>query len=120
MSYDFLIFKPRMPIRSQNDLSEDTVELQNPKIVMRALASLLPSLSWQQRREDSYWEAHVEDDGMWYEFHVGPGDDTAWSIKTSHRTTNHPLVPRICMELEVTAFDGQAMLIIDKNGTRPA
>jgi len=120
MSYDFLMFRPCVKIFSQNDLSKDTVELQDPQVVMHGLSSLFPSLSWQQWRADSFWEAQVESDGLWYEFHVGPGRDAAWSIKTSHRATNRPLVQRICRELGVIAFDGQAMLIIDENGARPA
>ena len=120
MSYGFLIFKPKIQINSQHDLSEETVELQHPDHVMRALSELLPSLSWSRIYADSFWEALTEDDHGRYEFHVGPEIKEAWSINTSHRTTTRSLIPRICKALGVIAFDGQAMKIIDENGERPA
>ncbi len=120
MSYDFLIFKPRVPIRSRYELFENTVEPQNHRVVMSVLSSLLPTLSWIQNESNGIWEAQIEEDGAWYEFHVRTGNDDTWWIKTSHHLTHRPLIQKVCQVLGVIAYDGQSMTIIDENGTRPA
>jgi hypothetical protein len=118
MSYDFLMFKANVPINSQADLSESTVDFQSPDVVMRALAELFPSLRWIESGRT--WWAHVEHDDGRYEFQVDAEPSQAWSVHTSHRSSKRDNIPLICRTLHLVAFDGQAMKLIDERGKRAA
>jgi hypothetical protein len=118
VSYDFLMFKATVPVNSQDDLSEKTVELQSPDAVKGALAALFPSLSW--RESFGNWWARAEDEDGHYEFQVGVEPSQAWSIHTSHRRSRRDAIANICKALGLVAFDGQAMTLIDERGERPA
>jgi len=120
MSYDFLMLKTSVPIDSQHDLSEDIVLVQAPEKVMAELSRLLPGLSWGKCFGGFFWEALTEDEEGQYELHVPLEPSQSWSIRTSHRRGRRDLVARICKSLGVVAFDGQAMLLIDERGERPA
>lgn len=118
MSYDFLMFKPNVRITSQADLSESTVDLQSPDVVMSALGQLFPSLRWN--KSGRAWWAQVEDNDGYYEFQVSAEPSQAWSIHTSHRSSKHDAISLVCGALGLIAFDGQAMKLIDERGERTA
>jgi len=111
MSYDFLMFKPKVQIRTTADLGEETLLHQDPSALMQALSALFPQLRWQEETSGS-WFGSLEGDDTWYEFRIDAKPDFAWSIHTSHRTNTRKLIPAICNALGVLAFDGQANLLI--------
>jgi hypothetical protein len=119
MSYEYLMFKASAPIKSMNDLSEETVELQDPAGLMKQLSAILPALSWT-RVDGSFWEALCDDGAARYEFRIPLTPKQSWRVHTSHRVTARPLVPILCSKMGLVAFDGQAMTLIDKDGERPA
>jgi hypothetical protein len=111
MSYDFMVMKPRAPVRSAQDLNERSLVEQPASEVKAALSKLLPGLAWSQQPGNGAWSARVEDEGQWYEFLVGATPE-AWAIFTSLRPGEHPLVARICKALGVVAMDCQTMAVI--------
>ena len=118
MSYDFLMFKAKVPINSQADLSESTVDFQSPELVMSALAETFPSLRWS--KSGRAWWGHIEDADGRYEFQVSAEPSQAWSIHTSHRRSKRDAIPVICKALGLVALDAQAMKLIDERGERAA
>ena len=119
MSYDFIMMRPKTEIRSSDDLGEETLFKQEPEEVVAALSVLIPDLTWSRER-DGGWSAMLHDEDTWYEFSIYPTPDYCWWIRTSHLTDTRKLVPPICETLGLIAFDGQAMVIIGPDGTRPA
>jgi hypothetical protein len=118
MSYDFLMFKAKVVVNSQADLSDSTVDVQTPDVVMSALAKLFPTLHWKKSRRA--WWAKVEDDDGYYEFQVSAEPSQAWNIHASHGTSTGDAIPRICKALGLVAFDAEAMKLIDEHGERDA
>jgi hypothetical protein len=118
MSYDFLIMKPRAEIgaglagiESMDDLGEHTLLRQEPSAVVKALSSLFPSVVWRNEGDGS-WLGSLQDDETSYEFRIGAAADYSWSVSTSHRATIGTVVPAICDQLGLLAFDGQANVLI--------
>lgn len=120
MSYDFLIFKPRKPIRSMEDMEEGAFLQQDPVIVVNVLSEMNPSTNWS-REPDGGWFGSLDSEDGWYEFRVPATPDLCWTIHTSRRTATRSLVPAICRALGLIAFDGQALVIVHPDGvSRPA
>jgi hypothetical protein len=118
MTYDFLIMKPRaeigagvVAIESMDDLGEHTLLRQEPSAVVEALSSLFPQVAWRSE-SDGGWFGSLQDDDTWYEFRIGASADYSWSVSTSHRATAGNVVPMICDQLGLLAFDGQANVLI--------
>jgi hypothetical protein len=120
MSYDFLMMKPKVEIRSQDDLSEETLFEQEPTVLVAALSAMFPELDWSPRGGDGGWSGRLDGDDTWYEFLIAATPDYVWSIRTSHLTRRRGLIQPICAALGLIAFDGQAMVIIGPDGARPA
>ena len=120
MSYDFLVFKPRVPVRSMADLSEQAVAMQDAREVVAGLSRLYPALAWKEsklRDHQPRWQAQMEDDETWYEFSVESPSTLAWSIRTSHRASRRAAIAAICRSLGCLAFDGQAMRFTAPDGS---
>jgi hypothetical protein len=117
MSYDFLMMKPKVEIRSPNDLSEETLLKQQPEEIIAGLSALFPELTWSP--SGGGWSGYLDGDDTWYEFLIDAKPDYAWSVRTSHLTRRRSLIQPICAALGLIAFDGQAVVIIDADGTRP-
>jgi hypothetical protein len=118
MSYDFIMMRPRaeitagvMDIESMDDLGEDTLLRQEPSALVEALSSLFPDLAWR-RETDGGWFGTLEGDDSRYELRIGAEPDYAWSVCTSHGARSRGLVPVICDQLGLLAFDGQANVLI--------
>lgn len=111
MSYDFFMMKPKAEIRSTQDLSEDTLLVQDPEVVVQALTALLPELTWK-RAPDGNWSGALQSDDTWYEFRIDARPDHVWLVRTSRRTNTRRLIPLICDALGLLAFDGQTNLLI--------
>jgi hypothetical protein len=118
MSYDFLMFKPKVVVNSPADLSDSTVDVQLPEVVMSTLAKLFPTLQW--KKAGRAWWAKVEDDDGHYEFQVSTDPAQAWSIHASFGSSKRDAISLICETLGLVAFDGEAMTLIDERGERPA
>ncbi|TFZ08367.1 hypothetical protein [Ramlibacter humi] len=119
MSYDFLVFKPTVEVRSMADLSEEAMAPQQAAEVMAALSRLYPLLQWRDTSVPGappHFGAQYEDGETWYEFSVESPSSLAWSIRTSHRATQRAVVAQICRTLGCLAFDGQAMTMIGPDG----
>ena len=119
MSYNFLMMKPKAEIRSQDDLSEETLLKQEPDEIVAGLSAMFPELTWS-RHSDGGWFGSLQVEDTWYEFWIGATPDHCWSIRTSHLTRRRSLIQPICATLGLIAFDGQAMVIIGPDGARPA
>jgi len=115
MSYDFTMFRPKpdiaAEIESLEDLSERTLLPQEPAALVAALSSLFPQLAWRSEA-DGGWFGSLDGDDTWYEFRIGAEPDYSWSVCTSHGATRRSVVPTICDELGLLAFDGQANVLI--------
>jgi hypothetical protein len=118
MTYDFLIMKPRaeigagvVAIESMDDLGEHTLLRQEPSDVVKALSSLFPSVVWRNEG-DGGWFGSLQEDETWYEFRIGAAADYAWSVSTSLGATTGKVIPAICDQLGLLAFDGQANVLI--------
>jgi hypothetical protein len=119
VSYSFLMMKPRTAIGSRNDFSESALIKQEPMALVGALSLLFPTLVWSKTHSRG-WFASLDHEETWYEFSIGGAPDYAWSIQASHRAQTRNLIPLICKTLGLVAFDGQAMVIVDAEGERPA
>ena len=115
MSYDFTIFRPKAgiaaEIESLEDLGERTLLRQEPAALVAALSSLFPALKWRSEA-DGGWFGSLDGDDAWYEFRIGVEPDYSWSVCTSHLASQRSVVPIICDELGLLAFDGQANVLI--------
>jgi hypothetical protein len=115
MSYDFTIMKPKAgiaaEIESLEDLGERTLLRQEPAALVAALSSLFPQLAWRSEA-DGGWFGALEGDDTWYEFRIGAEGDYSWSVCTSHLASQRSVVPAICDELGLLAFDGQLNVLI--------
>jgi len=112
------MFKPKIPVHSQDDISDKTIAEQNPKEIIDVITSIFPSAKWDEYKEG--WGTTIEDEYTWYEIGISIKEPLCWSIRTSHYTDRRPLISEICKKLDVIAFDGQAMVIISKEGEIPA
>ena len=83
MSYDFLMMNPKVEIRSQHDLSEETLFKQEPEETVTGLSAMFPELTWSPRSGGG-WSGHLDADDTWYEFLIDATPDYTWSIRTSH------------------------------------
>lgn len=119
MSYDFMMFKPRRAINAMSEIEPKNLSLQSGDGVKAKLTSLFPTIEWEHKG-DRGWLGQLTADGSWYEFRVHAGDDECWTIATSESNHQPELVPRICASLQLLAFDGQALELIDAKGRRPA
>ena len=111
MSYDFYMMKPRLAIRSPDDLSEETLLEQEPSALVASLSALFPELAWRRETEGG-WFGSLDGEDTRYEFRIDARPSLMWSIHTSHRTRTRNLIPLICNALGVLAFDGQACSLI--------
>lgn len=111
MSYDFLMMKPSASIRSPEEVSEETLALQDPRTIVEALKRFAPRIAWH-RTPDGGWFGSLDGEDTRYEFRIGEAADYTWSICTSHRTRTRSLIPAICHALGVVAFDEQAGTLI--------
>ena len=118
MSYDFLMMKPKVEFRSQNDLNEETLFKQEPEEIVTGLSAIFPEVVWSST--GGGWSGHLDGNDTWYEFLIDATPDYAWSIRTSHLTRRRSLIQPICAALGLIAFDGQAGIIIGPDGPRPA
>jgi hypothetical protein len=112
MSYDFMMFKPRIRISSPDELGEDSVLKQEPQPVVDDLSKLFPSIAWR-RETDGGWFGALDNEEGWFEFRIGAEPDYAWSIHASRRMSGGASISRICAALKLIAFDGQQNIIID-------
>jgi hypothetical protein len=119
MSYDFLMMKPKVEIRSSADLGEDTLLKPEPADLVAALSAMFPELTWTRSRQGD-WFGSLDGEDTWYEFLINAAPDHCWSVRTSHLTRRRSLIQPICKALGLIAFDGQALVIIDADGERPA
>lgn len=111
MSYDFLMFKPKRPLASVQDITEEAVLMQEPEVVVGRLQKLYPQARWERSSNGGWFGSLDGPDGR-YEFLVSGEPDHAWSIHTSHRASERSLIEEITRELGVIAFDGQAGILI--------
>lgn len=111
MSYDFLIFKLKMPIQSHMDLSEETTTIiGSGEEIKEKISTLLPATQW--RLSNDHWWGTYQGEDTWYEFSVDNKETSCFSIHTSFRTDTRNAIKLICDALGVIAFDGQAGTII--------
>ena len=75
---------------------------------------LLPFLKTDYLAIDWQDEVFGSLDGpdTWYEFWLSQDDQKCFSIHTSHLTNQRRLIPEICRELGLVAFDGQTYTLI--------
>ena len=108
MSYDFLMFKPVGALKAPDDLSEETTAVIGSAAEIRqALSRLYPAIEW---RDEVFGSLDGPD--TWYEFRLSQDDGKCFSICTSHLTNQRRLIPEICRELGLVAFDGQTYTLI--------
>jgi hypothetical protein len=119
MSYDFLMMKPKVEIRSSEEIGEETLLKPEPADLVAALSAMFLELSWS-RSSKGDWFSSLDGEDTWYEFLIDATPDYCWSIRTSHLTRRRSLIQPICKALGLIAFDGQAGLIIGSDGERPA
>jgi hypothetical protein len=112
MSYDFMMFKPKIKISSPEDLGEESILKQNPQPVVDDLTNLFQSIVWR-RETDGGWFGSLDNEEGWFEFRIGAEPDYAWSIHTSLRMSARTTIARICAALKLVAFDGQQNIIVD-------
>ena len=114
-----MVFAPRGEISAMADIQPKNLELQNSDEIKSALTKLFPATEWEDKG-DRGWLGKLKADDDWYEFRLPGGDDECWTISTSEDNEQPQLVSTVCAELDVLAFDGQALALIDAKGTRPA
>lgn len=119
MSYDFMMFKPRATLHSMADIQPANLSPQSGEAVKTGLTALFPAIAWEEKG-DRGWLGRLAVDGNPYEFRIHAGDDECWTISTSEGNDQPSLVTKVCEELGALAFDGQALLLIDAKGSRPA
>ncbi len=119
MSYDFMMFKPRHPIASMSDIEPKNLALQNGETVKAKLTALYPAIEWEDKG-DRGWLGRMTVEGEPYEFRLPAGDDECWSINTPEENLDTPLIEKVCQALQLLAFDGQALVLIDSSGRKPA
>lgn len=119
MSYDFMMFKPRATLRSMADIQPANLSPQSGEAVKTGLTALFPAIVWEEKG-DRGWLGRLAVDGNPYEFRIHAGDDECWTINTSEDNQQTAAIAQICEALGVIAFDGQEMVIIDDQGSRPA
>jgi hypothetical protein len=114
VSYDFMMFKVTGAVRSPNDLAEETTEIIGIGAEIQAqLSRLCPATVWTHSSEFRSIEGMLLDGpDTWYEFRLREDADKMFSIRTSHLTRDRTLIPEICRELGLIAFDGQAGKLI--------
>ncbi len=119
MSYDFTMFKPRGTINSMAEIEPANLRLQDGDAIKTKLTALFPAIEWEDKG-DRGWLGRLEADGTWYEFRIPAGDDECWNVATSEGNEEAELIVNICASLQLLAFDGQALTLIDANGRRSA
>jgi hypothetical protein len=112
MSYDFMMFKPKIRIASPDELGEDSLLKQDPRSVVDDLNKLFQSIVWR-RETDGGWFGSLDNEEGWFEFRIGAEPEHAWSIHTSRRMSGRAGIAGICAALKLIAFDGQQNIIID-------
>ncbi len=119
MSYDFMMFEPRGTINAMADITASNLCLQNAGVIKEKLTRLFPKIEWENKG-DRGWLGRLNEDGDAYEFRLPEGDDECWTINTAEENHDTAIVAKICSSLELLAFDGQALELIDASGRRPA
>lgn len=119
MSYDFMMFEPRAMIRAMSEIEPGNLNLQNGDSIKAALTALFPAIEWEHKG-DRGWLGRLTVDGSWYEFRLPAGDDECWTISTSEGNDQPDLIAKVCQSLQLLAFDGQMLELIDAAGRRPA
>jgi hypothetical protein len=119
MSYDFMMFAPRGAIGAMADIQPKNLRLQNSEAVKSQLAELFPAIVWEDKG-DRGWLGKLSAGDDWYEFRLPGGDDECWTMSTAEDNDQPELVAKVCAALAVLAFDGQALALIDADGSRPA
>jgi hypothetical protein len=119
MNYDFMMFKPRGAVSSMSDLGAANLSPQDGEAIKARLTALFPAIEWEDK-EDRGWVGRLLADGSAYEFRIHAGEDECWTISTPEDNHDTPVIGKICSALQVLAFDGQALELVDDNGRRPA
>lgn len=119
MSYDFMMFKPRRAIDAMAQIEPANLVGQSGDTVIAQLTALYPTIQWESKG-DRGWLGRLMADGSWYEFRVPAGIDECWTVNTSEGNGQNGLISEICTSLQLLAFDGQTLELIDARGRRPA
>lgn len=114
-----MMFKPRRTINAMSEIEPANLCLQGGDGVRAELTGLFPGIEWEYKG-DRGWLGRLTADGTWYEFRVPAGEDECWTIATSHDNDEPELISKICAAMRLLAFDGQALVLIDPGGRRPA
>jgi hypothetical protein len=113
MSYDFMMFKPVGELRSPDDLSEETTAVIGSVAEIReALSRLYPAIDWSPDGGQGVIFGSLDGPDTWYEFYLYENDPKSFSVHTSFRTNERRLIPEICRELGLIAFDGQVYALL--------
>ncbi len=119
MSYDFMMFKPRGAVHSMADIQPANLSLQSGEAVRANLTALFPAIEWEDKG-DRGWLGRLTFEGNPYEFRIHAGEDECWNINTPEENQGTILIAKICETLQVLAFDGQSLELIDGQGRRSA
>jgi len=119
MSYDFMMFKPRRTINAMAEIQPGNLAMQSGEAVKAELSRLYPAITWEYKG-DRGWLGELTADGEPYEFRLPAGEDECWTIATTEANSSPALIAKLCAALELLAFDGQSLELIDKDGSRPA
>lgn len=109
MSYDFSLFRLKAPVRSHQDLTDQTVgDIEDVEHAMHTLASLYPNASWEP--DIGGWRLVLDGPDTFYEIRLHtdlPGVPVSLSIGTSHGAATRSEVDRIAVALGLVAMDMQ-------------
>ena len=113
VSYDFMMFKVTGAVRSPNDLAEETTEIIGTGAEIQArLSRVYPAIVWTHDPKSGSIDGMLDGPDTWYEFMLKEDADKMFFIRTSHLTRERSLIPEICRELGLVAFDGHVDTLI--------
>jgi hypothetical protein len=74
--------------------------------------SAISAIVWALSRKFRLINGMPDGPDTWYEFSLKEDADKSFSIHTSRLTRERRLIPEICRELGLVAFDGQVYTLI--------
>ena len=114
MSYDYMLFRPRVSIASYKEISEHILEtLGNTEAVMSRLNSEFPSVEWDTTGGQIWGVLHIGEGRLEIVIgDVGQEDILSISLKASSRTSSVHAIQELSNALGLTSMDMQTCELI--------
>ena len=114
MSYDYILFRPRVSIASYKEIAEHTLEkLGTTETIMSWLVAQLPSAQWETTGGQVWGVLHIGETRLEIVLgNMGQDDILSISIKASSLTSSVQAIQEISNALGLTGLDMQTCELI--------